>query len=194
MRLVDSPETSYAAVGALAAVGRDNAEVRQLIIDRAKPGPPKMMQPPDFPQYEYDLTMRQRGVAIDAMRYFSACPEDCIPVLIDAIDTFVEFDPDQSHGGPPARISQVLELFGARAGAAAVPLARHLEDVEGDWPRCVLNALAAMGPAAAEAILLLEAYRLSRGISGSDDENDPVAVCIRRVNSRSDDPSAPPAR
>jgi hypothetical protein len=161
--LLESDQTSHAAVAALASVGRDDRSVRQLIIDRARPAPPRMMRPPDFPQYEYDATMVTRGTAIDAMVFFVDFPDDCLPTLIDAIDTFVEFDPDESYGGPCARVATALGRFGVSAGPAATVLAKHLDDAEGDYPRDILNALAAMGPAARDALPLLESYRAQRG-------------------------------
>jgi hypothetical protein len=161
---LDNDQLSHIAVGTLASVGRDDYEVRKLIIDRARPAPTRMVRPVDFPQYEYDATMGMRGSAIDAMRFFTDYPDECIAVLTDAIDTFKEYDPDETYGGPVTRVARALREFGAHAAPAALPLARHLNDDCGDdTPRNILVTLAALGPAGSEAIPYVHELLIKRG-------------------------------
>jgi hypothetical protein len=177
--LLDSDQTSYAALRGLAAVGRDNAEIRKLVISRARPAPARMVSSPDFPEYKSDAAMTGRGVAIGAMKYFAAYAAECLPVLIDALDTFEEFDPDEQYGGPCGRISRVIAAYGSQAGPAAVPLAKHLSDSPGESADTILDALTAIGPAAADAIPLLEAYRIKRDGAEPPDDEDPVRRTLR---------------
>jgi hypothetical protein len=167
-----------AALVALASVGRNDRPSRKRIIDLARPRPPEMVAWPDSPQHQSDRVMGERGQAIDAMRFFLDYPDECVPVLIDALDTFKEYDPDACYDGPLGRIAYALARFGPAAGTAALPLARHLADEEGEHPRAILDALAAMGPAAAAAIPLLEAYRQR---VGGDEESDPVAEVLQTL-------------
>lgn len=152
-------DAHYSIIMALASIGRHLPEVRKIILARAADRPPRMISHPDYIGYGYDQTMVERGIAISAMRYLVDYPDECVPVLIEAMESFEEYDPDESYGGPHARIARVLTAFGPKAAAAALPLARHLQDEPGELPRGILDALAAIGPAAKDALPLLETLR-----------------------------------
>jgi hypothetical protein len=152
----------WAYVRAVASVGRNDPASRRRIVDLARPRPPRLSEP-GYQGYRHDLTMGERGIAIDAMRYLADYPDECIPVLIDAIDTFEEYDPDECYDGPIGRVSAALERFGPRAGSeAAVALASHLNDNEDDFPKAICLALAAMGSAAVPTLPLLEQFCRNR--------------------------------
>ena len=189
--MLDREDEIYNAVPALASVGRHLPEVRQCIINLAKPRPPQWKTEPSVPDYRHDVTMFKRGTAIGAMGYLTNYPEECVPVLIDAMDNFEEYDPDVGYDGPLERISGTLSLFGAQAGAAAVPLACHLNDEPEEWPQAILRALAAMGPATREALPQLEAFReehaeedepsIDLDAAPADKELDPAGWAIQKI-------------
>ena len=146
------------AVPALASVGRDREDVLAEVLEWAVPKPPRMRSPPDFPQFEYDEVMGERGVTIEALRYFTAFPERVVPVLTDAIDRFQEYDPDWGYErAEHGRVVASLRAFGAAAAPAAPVLARHLRQSDGDLDHEVIRLLGDIGPAAAAALPALEA-------------------------------------
>jgi hypothetical protein len=145
---------------AYASVGRHRPEVRQWILEKARNRPPRWQESGSSIGDPYDEVMLERGCAIHAMQHFSDYPDECLPVLIDALENFEEYDPDEERLGPHNRIASVLEHFGPKAAPAAVPLARHLrDDPDEEYPRAILCAIASMGDAAVEALPLLEDFR-----------------------------------
>jgi HEAT repeat protein len=147
----------FMSVRAVASVGRHDRESRRRVIDLARPRPPRIVRP-EFPHGEYDEVMHERGVAIDAIGAFlTDHPDECVPVLIEGISSFDEYDPDECYSGPHGRIAGAIERFGPRAGTeAAIALAQHLVADEHDYPKAICFALAAIGPQAAGALPLLE--------------------------------------
>ena len=101
--------------------------------------------------------MHERGNALSAIEYFTSYPDECLPVLIEALETFEEFDPDEGYHGPHSRISDVIAHFGSDAEIAALPLARHLEDEPEEFATGILDCLASLGPAARDALPALQA-------------------------------------
>jgi hypothetical protein len=180
-----------AALGAMASVGRDDPSSRRRVIDLARPRPPQM-KASTYGEMQ-DAVMFERGHAIYAMTHFTAYPGECVPVLIEAIDTFEEYNPDETYAGPVARVANALARFGPAAGAAALPLSRHLQDRGWDFPRAVLAALSAVGPAATGALPALEAFRatlkrddpslpdLNLAGATTDPDDDPVGVVILKI-------------
>jgi hypothetical protein len=155
-------DEAFDAVRAFASVGRHVLEVRRRVMDRARPRPARMAPVWGLPEHLVDAVMWERGSALDSMRFFRDHADECVPVLIDAIDTFEEYDPDLSYEGSCGRVCGVLSELGPGAGAAALPLARRLNARDEDFPRAILQTLAAMGPAAREAVPLIEAFRRDR--------------------------------
>jgi hypothetical protein len=164
----------YAAFFALASVGRHLPEVRKYIVERAAPRPPDWKTYPDMPEHRYDAVMWQRGTAIAAMKYLVDYPAECIDVLIEAIDTFEEYDPDESYGGPMARIAHALAQFGLAAAPAAEPLARHLNDDPDTTPTAILEALAVITVGSSEVVSLLESYCKAHGNEAIVSDAKPV--------------------
>jgi hypothetical protein len=105
-----SPILVHAATPALASVGRDRIEALERVLEIAAPRPPRWRSEPSRPHDRYDEVMAERGTAIEALRYFVGFPERVIPVLLNAKQTFVEFDSDYMYGC--GRVEQVLAAFG----------------------------------------------------------------------------------
>lgn len=80
-----------------------------------------------FLRPRYDLIMVHRGHAMDATAYFTDYPEEFVPLLIDALDTFEEYDEDVGYHGPCEQVAEALGRFGLKAGASAIPLAQRLK-------------------------------------------------------------------
>jgi hypothetical protein len=178
------------AVPALASVGRDREDVMAEVLEWARPKPPRMRSPPDFPQYQYDEVMGERGVAIEALRYFTAFPEQLVPVLTDAIDSFQEYDPDWSYErAEHGRVVASLRAFGAAAAPAAAVLVRHLRQSDGDPDWEVIRLLGDIGPRAAAALPALEALNAelmdgeaeSESATPPDRQSDALKWAIWRI-------------
>ncbi|MEN9359186.1 MAG: hypothetical protein RL095_721 [Verrucomicrobiota bacterium] len=166
-------------VGALASVGRHLPYIRAEILDLAKARPP-VWETHSFGNQEFssDKVMWQRGVAIAACRYFTAYPEECLPVLAEALESFEEYDPDECYEGPQGRTCSVIADFGPAAAAILPNLLRMLEQVKKgpDFPKALLYCLGAIGPAAASILPQLLAWREERGIEDYMDDIEIVPV------------------
>jgi hypothetical protein len=196
--MLDLTQCFASAIAALAAVGRDRAAVRERIIVLAGPRPARFdskMERRDTPD---DLTMFERGDAISAMSRFTDYPNECIPVLLDAIETFEEFDGDEMDQGPLGRIARTLSRFGPHAAPAVEQLTRHLGDEPDEMPVAILTALANIGPAAHTAVPALRKLRNMRyddftadiDISPISEVDDPIGWTIQRITGfpKSSDP------
>jgi hypothetical protein len=150
-----------AALPALASVGRHFGPVRSRVMAMAAPRPPrqKIVSLASDLTYEYDEVMFERGVAISAMRYFGEYADECLPVLVEAMVSFEEFDPDETYNGPLERICHVLDAFGEMAAPVAGALASHLDDDPEQYPTSILRTLGELGPPAREALPRLIAFR-----------------------------------
>lgn len=191
--LLDSEEVGHFAMRALASVGRHLPWVRERILERARPRPPQWKTDPNFPDYQFDHVMWERGTALSAMRYLTDYPNACVPVLIEATASFEEYDPDLCYDGPLGRISAVLCNFGPQAAAAAAPLVAHLRDEGEDFPKAILYALAAMGRAAQRVLPELYAFRQESSdpellddleTTEADEFSDQVGWAIQRILGR----------
>lgn len=151
----------YAALPAMASVGRHLVHARFQVIAIAKARPPKWRTAPwpEGTNEKYDQTMFERGVAISAMHYLRDYADECLPVLIDAMDTFEEFDPDEMYDGPQGRICTVLASFGPKAAPAANAVVSLLSFDSDEPLTSILEALAEMGPRAHYVIPKLLAFR-----------------------------------
>ncbi|MEM0915021.1 MAG: hypothetical protein AAGK09_10475 [Planctomycetota bacterium] len=174
-RSLDDDAMRLEAIRSLASVGRGDRQVLDRILEIAEPRPVKLRKRDmPFDTDEYDETMYERGVAIDSLAYFVDFPHQAIPVLIDALDTFEEYDPDQGYHGEHARACEALQAFGAGA-AQAVPwviayLDRWLAEPahQREWPSDKLELLKAIGPAARDALPVLKKVR---DIDGNDEDD-----------------------
>ena len=183
------PESGLAFIEALASVGRDREDALERVLELAEPKPPRWIDDEGFPEHRFDQTMYDRGVAIVALRHFRGFVDRVIPTLIAAIDTFEEYDPDYQYAGEHERICRTLSEFGPDAASAVPKLAAYLdqwrqrpEDGD-DYPRAIFEALAAIGPAAAMALPVLEAIRLGLDRVETDvlDRDDPLDAAILAI-------------
>ena len=87
----------------------------------------------------------------------------------------------------------MLKCFGPAAGAAAVVLAEKLSVEEGEFPKAILETLAAMGPAAQGALGALDRFRQQTvgdeplpdlTDSRPDQSSDPVGWAMWAVQGR----------
>ncbi|MCA9176245.1 MAG: hypothetical protein KDB14_17280 [Planctomycetales bacterium] len=172
LQLLDEPDTWHAGAEALACIGAADASVRARFIELSQPGDEGLMW--------------QRGYALSLLGHFRDHAAECLPALIEAMESFKEFDPDECYAGPLGRVAQALEQLGPAAAEAAEPLARHLEDEPDELPRAILDALAAIGPGASAALPALEQLR-SRCQDYEDDVeiddrwDDPIGWTIQQI-------------
>jgi len=175
----DARDTALAALG---SVGRNSEDALALVIDCAAPRPARMRKVPDT-QYEYDEVMFRRGVALSALGNFVRFAGRATPVLVDALDSFAEFDPDEMRDddGGLGRVMDALRKLGPGATAAAPDLAKRLRADDGDVRWGIVRALGDMGPPASAALPALE--QLRRELEAEDDESNenPVSKAIRQI-------------
>jgi hypothetical protein len=160
-----SPTLLYAATPALASVGRDREEAMRRVLELAAPRPPRWRTEAYCPDYPYDEVMFERGTAIEALHNFQRFADWIVPALVNAIDTFEEYDPDSSYEGEHERVCRALTAFGPDAAPAVPRLVRYLgewlirPEEERQWPKDVFSLLASIGPPAAKALPTLERLR-----------------------------------
>jgi hypothetical protein len=184
-------DSRYVAIAALASVGRERSDIVSWVLEQAAPAPPRLRPCEAFPEYSYDEVMHHRGWAIDALKFFTAFPDRVIPVLLEAFDTFQEYDPDLTYNGEHERVCMVLEEFGRAAAPAAPRLSRYLEEwldrqeQDKTWPKDVFRVLEAIGPEAAEALLPLWRMRseslgdLAESLLDVDNELDRTIMTLQ---------------
>jgi hypothetical protein len=84
-----------------------------------------------------------------------------IPALLEAFDSFEEYDPDETYDGEHERVCEVLVAFGRASAPVATLLTRYLnewldrQEQDKIWPKDVFRVLEAIGPAAALALPVL---------------------------------------
>ena len=184
--ILGTEQEGFRTVEALASVGRDIDEVQNYLIQRATDGCPFKK---DASRSRRTL-MWERGTALKAMSYLAggnnpdAAASLCIPVFIDALESFEEYDPDYEYGGPAGRVCEALQPFGPAAGPLAPFLGPLLEGDLEEYPVNILDALKAMGTAAAPALPGLRALWLK---VEDDDESPPANLDAEPV-----DPSLDP--
>ncbi|MCA9093740.1 MAG: hypothetical protein KDA68_09655 [Planctomycetaceae bacterium] len=180
-------------VAALASVGRKDPEIRAKVLEMAKPRPPRIVKYTtgirSHPEATCDLAMFDRGPALEAIRYFVDYPDEAVPVLIEALESFEEYDEDMNYFGDCARISASLEAFGPAASSAAFRLAEIFRDGDHQdgYPKTLLQALVAMGPSASAALQILEPIYQEQiqGVDESfevpDEFTDPLGWVIYQI-------------
>jgi hypothetical protein len=105
------------------------------------------------------------GVIIVALGSIAKVPERVVPRLIELVDAFEEYDPDQSYHGEHERVTQALAAFGPAAASAVPTLIRHIwTRPEQYWTKekelterpepdeSIIKLLGELGPLAADAL------------------------------------------
>ncbi len=180
-----NPANAFCLLGHYASRGRHLPEVRQRLIHLASDRSADVPRAAAFALPPADQIMVERGCALDTLRLFHDHADECLPVLIEAVNSFEEYDPDWCYNGPLGRISAALAAFGENAGPAAATLAVHLNDEEDAFPQAILEALQAIGPAAYEALPMLHAFREKRW---SMDVDEPMPDLNAGITDEYDDP------
>ena len=130
------------------------------------------------------MSMAERGSAISALRHFPRFGAEVVPVLVDALDSFEEYDPDWDEHGEHARVCAALGEFGAAAVASVPRLVRFLDQLstrQDAYHRAhdaVCRLLESLGEDASAALPALERLRAGR-------------VCVEETHSDSLDPDEP---
>ncbi|MDG3008131.1 hypothetical protein [Paludisphaera mucosa] len=189
MAATRGPAPDVWALEALASVGRDREDALARILEWAAPRPPRWLAPEGFPEDLYDAAVHERGAALGALSHFRRFVDRAVPALVDAFDTFEEYDPDWAYGGEHGRICRTLAAFGTEAAPAVPRLIAYLEarrrepEEERDYPASVLELLRSIGPAAAAALPLLEAIRAERehDATSPPDPYDPLIAAILAI-------------
>ena len=134
--------------------------------------------------------MHVRGCAIESLECFARFADRVVPTLLDAFDSFKEYDPDYSCNGEHKRLCMVLETFGRAAAPTTARLTRYLEewlerqDQDKVWPKDVFRVLEAIGPetvAALPVLWRLRAHNLDDLAGIPIDPNDPEDELERAI-------------
>jgi len=146
---------------AIASAGRHIPTVRAFLVEIALGNPAKWSSTTDSVECLVEPSMGYSGWAIDAMRYLTEYPDECVPILIAALDTFEEYDPDETYDGRHSRVVYALKKFGDKSVDAVLPVARELAKLTADdeAPKAILDYLGSLGPRAGAALPYVEAYR-----------------------------------
>jgi HEAT repeats len=155
----DAEATSWWAVGAVTSVAPTDTRVLAKVLALMAPRPPVIaVHEQSGYRYEGDQVMYQRGYAIQAAAKLTAFPEQIVPQLIEAIDTFLEFDCDEGYYGEHSRVCTALIAFGP-AAVLAVPKLKQLLAASDEQHSNQLRLIAAIGPAARELLPYLMKLR-----------------------------------
>jgi hypothetical protein len=98
-------------------------------------------------------------------------PARVVAALIELIDLFDEFDPDQAYDGPHARIWSALKSFGPEAAPAVPKLIEELRLQPEGSLAIVLETLTAIGTAARPALTVIRELAESWGENLERDAN-----------------------
>lgn len=139
------------------------------------------------------------GAIIYALGNMGIEPARVVPRLTEMLDTFEEFDPDESYHGEHERVAQALRGFGPAAASAVPALIRHIWMEPDDyWTEAkvlakranpdeeVIKLLGELGAQAKEALPVLigvreEMNRRAVEAGGSPDEDAYWNVAIKRI-------------
>jgi hypothetical protein len=117
----DDPNREFIALQCIGQLAPARRDAFARVAAAARPRPPEIRHVEGYPQYNYDATLHRRGPAIEALGHFAPFADEAVPILIDAITTFVEYDPDWGYSnGEHGRVIDALSRLGP-ASAAAVP-------------------------------------------------------------------------
>jgi hypothetical protein len=184
--LMDRPESLNEVLVCIGALAPERRDVFEKVLAAARASPPEVRTQNG---YTYDVVMFRRGMAINALGHFTAFASEAVPVLVDALDSFEEYDPDWGYeNGNYGRIVRALSKLGPASAAAIPALLGHLRDSNGDveWP--IVRLFGKLGPAARDVLpvlKLLEAEEKSRSLLTAEEPPNeafhPVAWAIYHI-------------
>ena len=135
-----------ASFGALGELGEGRAEVGDRLVSAIREG--KNYEP---------------GYALDALGPKVVPAAAAIPLILGQFYVFEEFDCDREYQGDHARLAEALARYGSDAVAALPLLLSHLGDAQNP-NESVVEAIGAMGPAAAGAASVLAKVAREAGV------------------------------
>lgn len=146
----------------LADIDASRRDVFDRVLALARPRPPLIRTEAhgEFAGRSYDEVPYIRGQAIDGLGQFRAFADGAVPVLVDALSTFEEYDPDWNYElGEHGRVIDALERLGPAAAGAVPAVIGFLRNADGDVDWRIVRFLGHLGPAAADALPALRALR-----------------------------------
>jgi HEAT repeat protein len=133
-----------------------------------------------------------RGNAITALGDIGQQPEKVVPRLAEAFEDYREEDPDWTYYSAHERVVRALQEFGEAAIPAVPALTARVLREDDELDKGVIETLRRLGPAAREALPVLERLAEEQGYTAEDfaspedldEELDPVAMAIVRIRGR----------
>jgi len=110
--LLAQSELELTMLDDLVAIGRHHRFVRLFVIDLAKPGPPLLRTDHHHAMdFTWDAPMHYRSYTVASLRHLGDYFVEFKQVILAALDTFEECDPDWCYDGSHGRISDLIESF-----------------------------------------------------------------------------------
>lgn len=180
LTLTAMTEPDSTCIRALGSVGRLREDVADRLVQLAASRPARIVRIAGEFEHEYDAVAHERGAAIDSLGYMTAFPGKAVPVLIEATESFDEYDGDLCYDGECVRVLLALKQFKG-AAAPAIPtliglVEKYIHDVGADFPRVLLDTLRNIGPVAIDALKAL------RDIHRTKDQRELLDALIDQVN------------
>jgi hypothetical protein len=185
----DADENSAAyRLKRLAEIDPTRRDVFERLLAFARPSPPRLRTEQfDGRPYEVDEIPHRRGAAIDGLGHFVCFAGDAVPVLVDALSTFEEYDPDWGYElGEHGRVCDAIARLGLGAAGAVPALVDRLRTRVGsvDWQ--IVRTLGHLGPAATGALPALHAIAESEPdeVAPGEEPNErtePLAWALSRI-------------
>jgi hypothetical protein len=189
--MLDGSEHDNMISPVLATLSPDRRDVFERVVEQARPSPPDIRAHEGYPQYTYDATMYRRGPALEMLGNFRAFAPEAVAVLIDALDTFTEYDPDWGYeNGEHGRVVNSLSQLGDAAAAAVPALIPRIRFDKGEIDWRIVRFFGQLGPLAAAALPALqelagetddEALVPPEDTGKPDERTDPLRWAIWRI-------------
>jgi len=133
--------------------------------------------------------LQVRGAALTALGDIGRPPEKVVPRLIEAFEDYQEKDPDWLHYSKHERVVRALQAFGVAAAVAVPALTARVRRRDDELDKGVIETLGKLGPAAREALPVLEMLAEEEGYTDEDfqtpeeldDDLDFLGVAILRI-------------
>jgi hypothetical protein len=155
--MLDGSEHDNMILPVLATLSPERRDVFERVVEQARPSPPDIRAHEGYPQYTYDAAMYRRGPALEMLGNFKAFAPEAVAVLIDALDTFTEYDPDWGYeNGEHGRVVNSLGKLGDAAAAAVPALIPRIRYGQGEIDWRIVRFFGQIGPLAAEALPALQ--------------------------------------